>query len=90
MADYRGTVRARGESAQDWRSRLARLSPENDLTTGAGTQPVPSVPEDAYYDEYVESEWTVAQLKDELERHDLPKSGNKAELVQRLNEASHG
>ena len=90
MAAYQGPVHARDEGAQDWRSRLARFSRAGDLTTGAGTQPVPTVTESDYYDEYVEDEWTVEQLRDELERHDLPKSGNKPELLQRLNEARRG
>ena len=89
MAAYQGPVRARDEGANDWRSRLARVTRAGDLTTGANTQPVPTATE-AYYDDYVDDEWTVEELKDELDRHDLPKSGNKAELLHRLNEARRG
>jgi hypothetical protein len=34
------------------------------------------------------NDWTVAELKEELERLDLPVSGTKAELVARLEEAT--
>ena len=39
---------------------------------------VEDLPEDHY------SYWTKEELQAELEKRDLPKSGNKAELVERL------